>query len=122
MKYFTKYIPVEGEIKEGDRFLCPEVTPQGEPPIYPQAPTCPKCKKVKLFLCSNTTNSWGKPIGEISPDALSYIKEGDTFDETKVQFREKNKDYHNGLKFIDIPPNDYFQCIVKIQGPCGHFH
>lgn len=52
MKYFTKYLPVEGEIKEGDYYITA--------PDYINIRKCEDkswgtfemCKKVKLFLCS----------------------------------------------------------------------
>lgn len=45
-------------------------------------------------------------IGEISSDALSYVKEGDEFDEDEVLFTSV----------------DYVGWRYKIKGPCGHFH
>ena len=49
-KYFAKYLPVEGEIKEGDMYITyPDfkIVRQCEDASY----SFTKCKKVKLFLC-----------------------------------------------------------------------
>lgn len=46
--YFAKYLPVEGEVKMGDKFLDPELgigTRRSEEGVY-------DFQKVKLFLCS----------------------------------------------------------------------
>lgn len=47
-----------------------------------------------------------KVIGEISTDALAYVKEGDEFDDENCEW-------------IDVPK--YHTCI-SIKGPCGHYH
>lgn len=139
MKYFAKYLPVEGEIKEGDKAL----KSNGKIVYVNKAAAkhlTKDWKKAKLFLCSrdiqvddevtdgltkwitrvaltgtpDCTDTGGyKVIGEISRDALSYVKEGDEFDEPEVQ------------KYITLgmslgrteDPN-----IWEIKGPCGHFH
>jgi hypothetical protein len=159
--YFTKYLPIEGEIKEGDKYFA-----------YGHIQTCTTTAKDllvglnknyklhKLFLCSrdiqvgdkftrgdiaetaldivegdiqfkDTKNLmqcgtdflfyWPvkecfKVIGEISPDALSYVKEGDEFDEDEVQwcYRESV-----GLS----ASNDKEDVAYRIQCPnCKHFH
>ena len=56
-KYFTKFLPVEGEIKEGDKFLDHTdnlIKDAHIPEIYnnPHVPYFDGYKKVKLFLCS----------------------------------------------------------------------
>lgn len=110
-QYFTKYLPVEGNIFPKDKFIHTlyegvihtneDVTPLKEHPDY---------KKVKLFLCSrdiqvgdelthirtglktkkqlgkSLSGEWIKVIGEISPDALAYVKEGDEFDENEIKY------------------------------------
>jgi hypothetical protein len=114
LPYFAKYLPVKGEIKEGEICFVDDgqgntgylpfkkvYTTQGEP--FP--------KKVKLFLCSRdiqvgdkcvgfTGGEWFdvtvsdptklidtyKVIGEISPEA-TWVKEGDEFDED--EWRER---------------------------------
>lgn len=106
MKYFTKYLPVEGEIKEGDYYLnngTPTKRTEGtEDKSYLNQ------QKVKLFLCSrdiqvgdtvhyplnnyipvqwlggNLTGHEFKVIGEISPNAI-WVKEGDEFDEDQIK-------------------------------------
>jgi hypothetical protein len=149
MKYFTKYLPVEGEIKKGDSYQCFE---DGERIIiqadYPVSSV--ECTKVKLFLCSkdiqvgdkvqrffenrlcnpvevlqdfgdkiqldggsftpitDSKEHFFKVIGEISPDALGYVTEGDEFEEEQV-FK---------IETMCTTRPDFYQ----IKGPCGHFH
>lgn len=103
-QYFAKYLPVEGEIKELDKFN----SVSGE---------LPGSQHVRLFLCSRdiqvkdlkpredvfyddkgmthevtqswidgrTTfpHTWFKVIGEISPEAI-WVKEGDEFSKEEV--------------------------------------
>ena len=160
--YFTKYLPIEGEIKEGDYYVTA--------PDYQIVRKCEDrswgtfemCKKVKLFLCSRdiqvgdkvrmetgeelicyekygTLYTKGeyelevfpdrdfKVIGEISPDALSYVKEGDEFEESEFRLFAK----HRSFKDMDYWITDWeelsslkekYTVIVEIKGPCGHFH
>jgi hypothetical protein len=112
MKYFAKYLPVEGEIKKEENCpYCGEKCFEGEGCDEWQAGGFNK----KLFLCSRdiqrndtvyvTTKDYHnrapllvqehaietlkekgafQVIGEISPDA-TWVKEGDEFDEDEVQ-------------------------------------
>lgn len=133
--YFTKYIPVEGEIKEGDIFVFQDNDP---PEIFKCSGLTDdthlkvasdnewgygdwaKCysRKVKLFLCSKDIQvgdrvrrdgmigegilqkpnyvqyeevgvldpsiEFFKVIGEVSPNALTFVKEGDEFTEDQI--------------------------------------
>ena len=105
--YFTKYLPVEVEIKEGEPFD----TIVG---IYG--------KKMKLFLCSrdiqvgDTFHSFSgmselkwdgkfqlhpddfKVIGEISNEA-TWVKEGDEFDESEIKIIQRPKYKENWKSF-----------------------
>jgi hypothetical protein len=64
-----------------------------------------------------------KVIGEISPDALSYVQEGDEFDYEELRIRAEfgpwplvridDPKYQHGLK-DDL--------TIAVKGPCGHFH
>jgi hypothetical protein len=142
-KYFTKYLPVDGEIKPNDDILNNGIitTAMGfDMKLYAH------CQKAKLFLCSRDivpgdtfimeakngrlkenikctgrddigiySNETAYPIeynlfkkiGEISPDALSYVREDMEFDEDEVEIWSK---FAKGYVF------------VKVKGPCGHFH
>jgi hypothetical protein len=51
-----------------------------------------------------------KIIGEISPDALSYVKRGDEFDENEWRGPIINREQFKARYYI------------QIIGPCGHFH
>lgn len=184
--YFTKCLPVEGEIKEEDywRAANGDIIPpgSGERILFHANQT--RQKRVKLFLCSRDiqvgdniiadyivdkggeyemhvhkegeilndkdfddhwqiktkdtfyqsgyATEWAlkkgcfKIIGEISPDALGYVKEGDEFDENDV---------HRNHICYDSPGNtgcclhcsrsmgcDSQDYNYMIKGPCGHFH
>jgi hypothetical protein len=127
-QYFAKYLPVEGEIKEGDIVI-------GMDGIFEykgkmNLPDVQLPKKVKLFLCSRNiqvgdkvldirTNTWKevnnscgvelykqkpndiqfKVIGEISPNA-KWVKEGDEFEENDWDYSEEEDD--KGEKVIKI--------------------
>lgn len=140
-KYFAKYLPVEGEIKEGDWVINPNKPLQRayiqSDPIYLK-----EYRKAKLFLCSRDIQVgdlvfalneeeagnvvdlkdlcyWQskksyKIIGEISPEA-TWVKEGDEFEGEGIDFVStiSDKEYRN-----KTANNIYF----KILGPCGHFH
>lgn len=112
-KYFTKYLPVEGEIKVGDVYLqnLIGIGFPNEIRIYTGGKLEARDKKVKLFLCSRdiTVDDFGttyhssedtliatenthwrikdfgyyKIIGEISPD-VTWVKEGAEFSEDEV--------------------------------------
>ncbi len=114
--YFAKYLPVEGEIKEGDWYKSPSgsiLSQHNGTELLPDG-----WYKVKLFLCSRDLNygdevtcinpysvnylkkskhfefgdteSWAKVIGEISPEA-KWVKEGDEFDEDNIYFQDCGK-------------------------------
>lgn len=81
-----------------------------------------------------------KVIGEISPDALPYVTEGQEFDEKDIEewyFHLKQNCFAISVKFADEisnnPPNytsntweerkDTFKRgVFKIKGQCGYFH
>lgn len=110
--YFAKYLPVEGEIKEGDMYWFNGSPTELRKDNNDAHGMC-SCKKVKLFLCSRDiqigdkvrwltgNGEWGnsvvtgdpsklietyKVIGEISPEAI-WVKEGDEFDEGDISRR-----------------------------------
>jgi hypothetical protein len=127
-KYFTKYLPVEGEIKEPCFVQDDNIFSDNKIVELVKVDTSikdhhfaldirngtyshegmKKLKKVKLFLCSRDiqvgdeyykygkdktlfgvysepTPDCFKVIGEISPDALIYVKEGDIFIENYIE-------------------------------------
>lgn len=176
--YFCKFLPVEGEIKEGDYWTHSGLRPKKIVDIdkkvnlkeHPELKTkrdylkLRDAKLCKLFLCSRdikvgdkvkhiestnfytikeitknegsnpdeikllsegllnwysfeegglgTTKNTLKVIGEVSPDSLSYVKEGDEFDVSDFDFG----DFECRL----YPENK--EGKVYIKGPCGHFH
>lgn len=120
-EYFAKYLPVEGEIKEGDKFIHTELNEKG---IYTAInidanfidsvrgegdefsdPVVPirYCKKVKLFLCSRDNPD--EIIGEVSEDA-KWVKED-------MEFSQED---------IDIYDVQHLPTIVHFKCPhCGTF-
>jgi len=121
-KYFTKYLPVEGEIKEGDYWKHPKAPNTIFPwtKAYARGPiSTGLMQKVKLFLCSRDIQvgdkmtrldgskfkadkapdgsaHWNghayKVIGEVSPDA-TWVKEGMEFDEEEIYRSYTERDY-----------------------------
>lgn len=138
-KYFTKYIPVEGEIEKNEPFD-PIVGIYG--------------KKMKLFLCSRDIqvgdkviledhpdfgekiilainegvvdlSNGGKThnhnlikiIGEISSEA-TWVTDGLEFDESQIKMGYLNS-------YGEFHENHFEEgksIMVQIKGPCGHFH
>lgn len=155
MKYFTKYLPVEGKVEMGDYFIDTGVMSNGtligkranKEGVYDY-------QKVKLFLCSMDIQvgdtcilpDWPKQkkvtdsddaiyfskqggykvIGEISPEALSFVKEGQEFDEREIEFIAQGAGtiYYklNPKEFEDKFVGAYLTYYIKVKGPCGHFH
>jgi hypothetical protein len=158
--YFAKYVPVEEEIKEGNNIAWwiddkhGEVVKATSNGGYPE-----KYKVTKLFLCSRDiqvgdavfctlqperpffmyeaqyAKEWcAKVIGEISPDALSFVKEGDEFDEDQIEKKYNVFSYSKPVSKPDMELIDMGEDIegkvynykqlkcVQIKGPCGHFH
>lgn len=137
-KYFAKYLPVEGEIKKegGDwvtdgKNICKCESHDGvglNCTAYFGTHDFANFKLVKLFLCSrdielkgNNTNEYQytkdgsyKVIGEISSGALSYVKEGMEY--------EHNEVFLNGIGQNWNSKTPLGKHIVKIKGPCGHYH
>lgn len=144
IKYFAKYLPVEGEIKEGQTGISVNNA------TYTHYEHLGKDygKPAKLFLCSRDiqigdkvfgllldksgykehtlTNSTDevklaiesgdfKVIGEISPEA-TWVKEGDEFEQYEVAIIYLNPPI-DGVVY-----EDKVRQFMGIKGPCGHFH
>lgn len=126
--YFAKYLPVEGEIKEGSIILLDNGTPVIVGPAGIDLFTGHSI--VKLFLCSRDIqvgdkikdendltveyelnnisylnlykekelNYHFKVIGEISPDA-TWVKEGDEFQKDEIKLLYKSEDNYHLLPY-----------------------
>jgi hypothetical protein len=73
MKYFTKYLPVEGEIKMGDKFYEEGLgigTRTNKKGVY-------DFQKVKLFLCSRDIQVGDKVIDTDEYNSVLTVVEGD---------------------------------------------
>lgn len=128
-KYKAKFLPVDGEVKEGDNYLskwrqehkffhystCKKIE-NGK--VFPTEGVGSKdgfdvsdiITKVKLFLCTIDDN---KPIGEISPEAI-FVTDGDTFEES--EFHVCIKDNRDKLTSAT-------QYLIKIKcNKCETFH
>jgi hypothetical protein len=91
MKYFVKYLPVEGELTDENRkfpnqvypvkpFLCSRDIQVGDEMNHPFQP-------YTFRATNNNKEVWKdcfKVMGEISPDAI-WVKEGDEFEEDDIQ-------------------------------------
>lgn len=116
--------------------------------------------KVKLFLCStnknlgdtlrtplggeyiytqemadtcSTANDY-KVVGEISPYALGYVREGQRFEDKDIlplyQYTSTSKPWNeegwepHGTSSGEEGQSYYYKYLeyFKIKGPCGHFH
>lgn len=147
-KYFAKYLPVEGEIKEGDIFIHPDGTKERASRDLDGR----GLSKVKLFLCTKNiqvgdrykspryaeSNEYidieryasepmegsFKIVGEISPEAI-WIKDGDEFDEDQVKgYFEKLPYDENHKDMIDKAILQFKKSLVfKIKcSQCNTFH
>lgn len=100
-KYFTKYLPVEGEVQEGGKFLHTK-TGLIETAIHVHGPHTHPHKPVKLFLCSRD------------------IQVGDKYFNTDYNL------YRTALKFAATSPDlvyfdestvfDYREDCIKVVG------
>lgn len=80
--YFAKYLPVEGEIKYGDKVTVPELGIADY--ILPESAKVPRgWKKVKLFLCSRdikvgdkATVEWENGDIEVNKEILMIEEDG----------------------------------------------
>ena len=80
-------------------------------------------KSLTGFSCSDGF----KVIGEISPEALSYCKEGMEYNEEDVKLY-KHLILKDGSRLNcyteeeDLSPRCQYANVYQIKGPCGHFH
>lgn len=155
MKYFTKYIPVEGMPQRGDTV---KHIVNGAISIC-EHDFCAGIK-LKLFLCSRDIkiddryyledgdgvvgsmildkklseiirkNAY-RIIGELSHDALKYVKEGMEYEEKDVHFQG----YHEHILLVEVDtieeylthgyieahPETIIKCTIKCP-TCKHFH
>lgn len=117
--YFTKYLPTEGEIEDGDVYKSAHRVRNGKYPyvmFHKNNSTIPEgdnLGKYKLFLFNKDVQ-----IGEISKQALSYVREGDEIKEEDIR--------ECGERLIRNPngklPVNIFQKIYEVKGPCFHYH
>lgn len=70
-----------------------------------------------------------KVIGEISPDALSYVKEGQEFDEEQISEKWYGREYlplstwiNHSKNYPDLKKEHFVSSFIYIKGPCDHFH
>lgn len=166
MKYFTKHLPVEGEMKEGDKYLHEDGSIMNWTKLTGDPKKWVGLQKVKLFLCSRDIkmgdkvyykgnihrvihkeekSDWlfidpdpgpsidpkelTKVIGEISPDALSFVKEGMEFGEREIRVVSRYKEENRPKVIMDMKSFysldlkleiDTF--FIQVKGPCAHFH
>lgn len=139
-KYFVKFVPIEGEIKEGDwykskfrtenKFFHYEQWKDDRTTYFGFDAKEDVICKVKLFLCSrDVPPHYSNPhveyydgvkeenryyvAGEISPGAI-WVKEGDEFDEDEVK-------YNKTMTMLGQKDEDAFYYLIKCP-TCKQFH
>lgn len=149
--FFAKYIAVEGEIKEGDKYIHP-LTGRLETAIHVHGSKTHPYQPIKLFLCSRDIqvgdkvinqlgeefvikdggdlvsaklNKCYKVIGEISPEA-TWVKEGDEFDEYRWIW-EPGEDMETEYLTEEEKQKGRYEIKtwanqIAVKGPCGHWH
>lgn len=70
----------------------------------------------------------GKIVGEVSPDALTYVSDKEKYDEEDIKIFIKSwalgwipyePEFSLFSEDTEGPPYEY---QIRIKGPCGHFH
>lgn len=123
--YFAKYLPVDfiqdtpdeptvktklflcsRDIEVGDKWF--HINGEG---VTSEEQICTEIRGIVLYsdnMFAPLDSNVYKVIGEISPDALSYVKERDEFD---------FEDWED-----EVDGNHRLTGKIIIKGPCGHFH
>jgi hypothetical protein len=114
-----------GNFQPAKLFLCSRDIQVGDREIY--TPTGIKLEHEVKFEDMATVASkegWFKVIGEISPDALPYVKEGQEFDDNMVEFYISENPPWEGWGRATVEKYCGWKGMktIKIQGPCSHFH
>lgn len=107
MKYFAKYLPVEGEIKEGD--FCSLKEMEGWTKILPFEKTIGKTyieiKKYKLFLCSRDIQVGDRVYNIVSHTTFVVEKIDDSTGEVYYLAHEVLSPARNTIKVLgEISP------------------
>lgn len=130
--YFTKYLPTESEIEDGDVYKSAHRVRNGKYPyvmFHKNNSTIPEgdnLGKYKLFLFNEDVQ-----IGEISKQALSYVREGDEIEKEDVHFEgwsgmicpdveEDTLEAYMSHGYVEAHPELKIVCLIK--GPCFHYH
>ena len=107
MKYFTKYLSVEGEIKEGDHVVDPIIAPKdgldyvegdkfingmGDEVVLPNWRERFKFKKQQLFLCSRDIQPGDKVIYLKTGEERTVISDETYMDEPVLRLAEWRKE------------------------------
>lgn len=158
--YFTKYLPVEGDPKEGDMVIYKVIgwTENYEDAVKAATYGDPLPIKVKLFLCSRdiqigdfaterlTTGEYEdfeihtendifpdmiekgtqfKKIGEISPEAAKFVREGQEFDEEELYYLLDGRSVRLPIKKLQHEKPEWKmseKVTIYVKGEDGHFH
>lgn len=78
-----------------------------------------------FYLGDCTFKTSYKVIGEISPDALGYVKKGDEFDESEVKCMLKDAvsvEYSYPISKLGKENWEHENFYIIVKGMCGHFH
>ena len=150
-KYFAKYLPVEGEIKDGDYYHWAVTNTIQKFKALSERKPSSDCTKMKLYLCSRDiqvddeyyneefefTKYPNKSIAGSQTEFVgvngsyktigeispeaAWVKEGDEFDEDEIMYLVK--DLISGDWRLNIEPDPTIDLQrFAILGPCKHFH
>jgi hypothetical protein len=124
-KYFCKYLPVSGEIKEGDTFWNPSTSEHlsaSKEMLSWNYPTPNIWKKVKLFLCSKDIQVGDNIDCEYSVDRVHFHKVGEIARDAgdwgwELRIEEPNPSQPlKSRLFTEFIPKDYaFKVIGEIS-------
>ena len=136
-KYFTKYLPVEGEIKEGDKYSCPHKghgidlgngiphKPKTIICTYPHSGyTCKDCYKIKFFLCSRDIEPGDQVYSDFDNGYLGIAKkksEGFNFKmigeiSPEATWVKEGDEFDEGE--IKIETGFFETIMIKVKCPC----
>lgn len=149
MKYVAKYCLAKGEIDIGDYYIQLSDRKVHKFNSYSESVRSAVNKSdnyIKVKLCIygiSEDDSISKLLGEISPDALEFVKENGEFDKEQLKkfiyfTRSDNHqdiDYSHNVNDIVVKVGDEREVcdkmlevvsidktVIRIKGPCGHYH
>lgn len=126
-----KHVLIE-ECSIVDLFLCTKFIEKGDKVFYEDHPHFGEKVVVEIEVNDKliTLDDGGKThdhnllkvLGQISPAALSYVKEGQEFKESDFSIKEECPHYNGKHMWKDCSCKTGFINGIYIKDSCGHFH